>query len=96
MERKLRDHDPAELRARARTAELLAAAAADPKMAPILERLKRAFLEAAATLEERQASAGEAGAGDRGAPRTTRSIMNAAAKEGLTAYTSEGCGCTAG
>lgn len=60
MEREIRDHDPTDLRARARTAELLAAAAADPKMAHILERLKGAFLEAAAILEKRQASLGDA------------------------------------
>lgn len=64
MEREIRDHDPGDLRARARTAELLAAGAADPEMAYILERLKRAFLEAAAIVEKRQASMEDEGSGD--------------------------------
>lgn len=64
MAGEIRDHDPTALRARARTAELLAAEAADPGMALILERLKRAFLDAAATVEEHQASMGVAGTGD--------------------------------
>lgn len=54
MEREIHDHDPTDLRARARTVELLAAAASDPEMARILQRLKRALLEAAALLEKRQ------------------------------------------
>ncbi|MBX6367572.1 MAG: hypothetical protein IRZ04_06290 [Rhodospirillales bacterium] len=64
MEREIHDHDPTDLRARARTVELLAAAASDPEMARILQRLKRALLEAAALLEKRQASVRGAGNSD--------------------------------